>query len=102
MRKLPRLLASVSVLTLLLAGCNAHAPRVVEPIPSVNAGYRIGDIALQDDPVPTLEDVMNRVPSRKSGDEKPEDRLRAPAMRDSALAYGARAGLAYTSRGINA
>ena len=102
MRKLPRLLASVSVIALLLAGCNAHVARVVEPIPSVNAGYRIGDIALQDDPVPTLEDVMNRVPSRKSGDEKPEDRLRAPAMRDSALAYGARAGLAYTSRGINA
>lgn len=100
--RLTKLLASVSVIALVMAGCNTYVPRAETPVPAINAGYKIGDIELKDDPVPTLDDVMNRVPSRKSVDEKPEDRLRAPAMRDSALAYGARAGLAYTSRGINA
>lgn len=52
--------------------------------------------------VPSLKDLIDIQPvAEVDEDETDEDRLRRPAMRDTALAYGARGGLSYTSREIN-
>nr|WP_280634600.1 type IV secretory system conjugative DNA transfer family protein [Sulfitobacter sp. R18_1] len=53
--------------------------------------------------VPGLSELIKieAVEALEEEDEDEEDRLRRPAMRDTALAYGARGGLSYTSREIN-
>lgn len=68
----------------------------------VNAGTRLGDLDIPVVETPSLEQIIAKTPVKKKDDgEKESDKLRAPAMRDAALSYGARAGLAWTSRGIN-
>lgn len=67
----------------------------------VNHDYRSGEVKLPTDPVPTLKEIMNQRPVSDEEFVDKEDRLRAPAMRDAALSYGARAGLSWASREIN-
>jgi defect-in-organelle-trafficking protein DotC len=67
----------------------------------VNPNYTAGDLDIPTPQVPTLEQVINQTPKPSDAPENDEDRLRAPAMRDAALSYGARAGLAWASQGIN-
>ena len=72
------------------------------PRADVNASSRLGDLDIPVVDTPTLEQIIAKAPVKKKDDgEKEGDKLRAPAMRDAALSYGARAGLAWTSRGIN-
>lgn len=87
---------------LLLAGCATAPPPVTPTVAAVNAEYRAGFVDIPTQPLPSLEEVINRVPSRAaSSSDSKEDRLRNGAMRDAALSYGARAGLAWESRAIN-
>ena len=101
-----RLLASVALIAM-LSGC---ANMNVKPVTShtveasnssINGAYRTDDIDLGSQAVPTLQDLVNAVPTQ--GDTLPntEDKLRGPAMRDAALSYGAQGGLAATSVEIN-
>jgi len=83
-----------------LAACNATGP--LPTVASVNPDYRAGYVALPEEALPTLDMVINQAPSRNpDAPVTQEDRLRGGAMRDGALAYGARAGLAWESRAIN-
>ncbi len=84
----------------LLAGCNAAGP--LPRVASVNPDYRAGLVNIAEEPIPTLDAVINQAPSRDpDAPVTQEDRLRGGAMRDAALSYGARAGLAWESRAIN-
>jgi defect-in-organelle-trafficking protein DotC len=68
----------------------------------VNSSRRLGDIDIPVIETPTLAQMIDRMPVKKDeGPEKEGDKLRQPAMRDAALSFGARGGLAWTSRGIN-
>lgn len=88
--------------TLLLAGCNSTLP-TPPSVAAVNPDYRAGLVLTQDQPIPSLAQVINQAPTRRAEDPKEgEDRLRGGALRDAALSYGARAGLAWESRAINA
>jgi defect in organelle trafficking protein DotC len=72
------------------------------PRADVNSSTRLGDINIPVVDTPSLEQIIAKAPVKKKDDgEKESDKLRAPAMRDAAMSYGARAGLAWTSRGIN-
>jgi defect-in-organelle-trafficking protein DotC len=98
-----RLLATAAIA--LLSGCATPHPPPPAPPPEarvdVNVGYRSGRLEgpVRETP-PTLEALQNAVPQVKELDD-PEDKLRIPAMRDAALSYGARGGLAFTSKQIN-
>lgn len=68
----------------------------------INSSRRLGDIDIPVIETPTLAQMIDRMPVKKDDSgEKEGDKLRQPAMRDAALSYGARGGLAWTSRGIN-
>lgn len=79
----------------------AYSARAAGQRADVNSAGRLGDIEIPVVETPSLDQMMDRVPVKKGPEEKEGDRLRMPAMRDAALAYGARGGLAWTSRGIN-
>lgn len=66
----------------------------------INPDYVAGAIEIPAGPIPTLQDVINRAPSRDAAPRDGEDRLRSPAMREAAMAYGAKAGLAWENRNI--
>lgn len=90
----------------LLAGC--VAPVTGHPAISadgggsyVNSGYRSGQVELPRVKVPSLADMQDLQASPKSAGATDADRLRAPALRDAALSYGARGGLAWSSKQIN-
>lgn len=84
-----------------LAGC-AATPIKVAPDPSaVNPGYQAGKLDIPTEAVPSLEEVVNKAPSGQKTVKEGEDKLRGGAMKDAALSYGARAGLAWESRAIN-
>ncbi len=82
-------------------GSDSRAP-MAGPRAEVNEG-RVQIEAITNTPVPSLEDLKKLKPVGNSSvdDETEEDKLRRPAIRDTALAYGARGGLAHTSRQIN-
>lgn len=58
-------------------------------------------ISTPNPPVPTLSELVAATPEPTDEEKDPEDRLRAPAMREAALSYGARGGLAWASQSIN-
>lgn len=96
-----RLFAAVSTATLLAACSTTALHRPAGPAPVlVNPDYQAGQVNIPTDPVPTIDELINRAPTRQVVKEG-EDRLRSPAMRDAALAYGAQGGLAAESRAIN-
>jgi len=97
-----RLIAAATAAAL-LAGCSTTALHTGAPGPApvlVNPTYQAGQVNIPTAPVPTLDELINRAPVRQTVKEG-EDRLRSPAMRDAALAYGAQGGLAAESRAIN-
>lgn len=101
---LTKLLSAVCV-TALLAACAStspvHGPMGPQPV-KINPGYTAGSLDMPTTPVPSLEEMLNKVPERESRRPKAnEDKLRVPALRDAALAYGAQGGLAWESRSIN-
>lgn len=110
-RPVLRLVAVALLAGTALAGCTTSGFRGARadlgakpagPRADVNSTRRMGDIDIPVVATPTLQEMIDRMPVRKPGEEPKEaDRLRAPAMRDAALSYGARGGLAWTSRGIN-
>lgn len=68
----------------------------------INSGYTNTRLNNNDGKLPSLEEMQNLKPTEApSKDATNEDRLRAPALRDAALSYGARGGLAWASRQIN-
>jgi defect-in-organelle-trafficking protein DotC len=93
---------------LLLAGCATGGRPGIPPAPmpgalraDVNPGGRAGFVmSLEQPPSPSLDELVNALPAGKA-EENPEDRLRMPALRDTALSYGARGGLAWEARRIN-
>ncbi len=68
----------------------------------VNEG-RVQIEAITQTPVPSLDDLMRIEPAGNSdlSEQTEEDKLRRPALRDTALTFGARGGLSHTSRQIN-
>lgn len=101
--KLALRLFGTASLVAVLAACASTAKPVISTGPApvlVNPGYQAGYLNMPDTPVPSIDEIVNRVPS-KSAPKAGEDRLRSPAMRDAALAYGAQGGLAWESREIN-
>ena len=92
------LLAGVCALA--LGGCVTTTEKATT-VAAVNPDYRAGLVDIPTLPLPSLEQVINQAPSRKAETVSTEDRLRGGAMRDGALSYGARAGLAWESRAIN-
>jgi defect-in-organelle-trafficking protein DotC len=72
-----------------------------QPRADVNASYRPGQINLPDAATPTLAEMQNLQKRAKPAAVSDEDRLRAPALRDAALSYGVRGGLAWASKQIN-
>lgn len=98
-----RLLTSVAAAAL-LAGCATMpiTPATTGPAPiRINDTYKTGDIDLGGQSAPSLEELVNAVPNEVTSLPDSDDKLRAPAMRDAALAYGAQGGLAATSVEIN-
>ncbi len=98
------LLGGVAAASLGLAGCatgDGLLPPGIQPVAAINGSYRAGEVDIPVTPLPSLDDVINSVPSKPDGEVKQEDRLRGGALREAALSYGMRAGLAWESRNIN-
>jgi defect-in-organelle-trafficking protein DotC len=101
--------ASAAVVAMgILAGCTQNQQQpVVSATPAkaradINPDYRAGvALNVSDKPTPSLDELVNVKPTGAVVPTDPNDKLRFPAMRDSALAYGARGGLAFSSRQIN-
>lgn len=105
-------LALIATAALFLTGCVTDgATQPVDPSRvyqeqgsfrgDVNPDYRSGSLeGLTEEKTPTLDELINTRQGRKEARD-PEDRLRYPALREGALSYGARGGLAHTSRQIN-
>lgn len=114
--RMTRNIAAVSLLALAAAGCTTFAGE--EPSPAaavtppsaaaqradVNPGYRAGSVNIPTKPTASLEQVLAKTAAapKREAPKDGEDRLRRPAMQEAAIAYGARAGLAWTTRQINA
>ena len=103
-----RLLAFLPLAALVACAPGGQRPTLTEVPPApgapradVNRGYVPGRTALPDAPVPTLGEMQDLQATRAARASTDEDRLRAPALRDAALSYGARGGLAYASKQIN-
>jgi defect in organelle trafficking protein DotC len=107
----------------LLTGC-AQLPVSMDPVPRISSETQMGDpaspaqfgtqrVAVNEGrkhlasitkvKAPTLDDLINAMPSESEFGEEAteEDKLRRPAIRDTALSYGARGGLAHASYQIN-
>lgn len=106
-----------------LSGC-AQLPARMDPTPRVSPKTELGDansparfggsrVAVNEGrqhlasitkvKTPGLDDLIKITPSEEElgEDATDEDKLRRPAIRDTALSYGARGGLAHTSYQIN-
>ena len=111
MRK--RLLAAVSLLPLIVTGCTTttvspqpDAVKTAQEAPlraDINPGVSASAPEVQTKETASLDQILaasSKAPKLEEP-KKGEDRLRMPAMQEAALAYGAQAGLAYTTRSIN-
>jgi len=108
-------LTAVSLIAITASGCTVMSGNVA-PTPDavqsasdakqradVNPGYNTGAGQIPTKKTASLGEIISktdRAPKKESPTSK-EDRLREPAMREAATAYGARAGLAYATREIN-
>jgi defect-in-organelle-trafficking protein DotC len=78
------------------------SPYSGEPRADVNPTYAPGRLEGVEPKIPSLEEMQEiRKVGRDPAVSSAEDRLRAPALRDAALSYGARGGLAWASQQIN-
>lgn len=111
-----RYLAAVSLIAISVSGCTTtdngvmpgdsaiDSPKDAPLRADVNADYKVGSIDFKTAPAPSLDDVLAKkiVKPKKDDDDKGSaDKLRLPAMQETALAYGTRAGLAYETQRIN-
>jgi defect-in-organelle-trafficking protein DotC len=106
-------LAAVSLLALSVSGCvgfststptSAQGADEAALRADVNPGYKAGQVKIPTKPTASLGAVLNAVTATSEQAQKeqaPEDKLRIPAMQEAALSYGARAGLAWSTREIN-
>lgn len=81
-------------------GVSSPAPMATQRV-AVNEGIvQLSNITKN--PVPSLNELIELKPTLAEEDDvSDEDILRRPAIRDTALAFGARGGLSHTSRQIN-
>lgn len=103
-------LAAVSLLAL-SAGCTTietgpatvPSPQEAQQRADVNPGYQAGSVPIPTKPTASLDEMIGKTGTapKKEKPKDGEDRLRMPAMKEAAMAYGARGGLAYTTREIN-
>lgn len=101
------LLASVTMLG--LAGCAEQpytGPDTITHVQqsgynsNINGSYGNSRLDAPEKQIPTLSDMENIQPTHVHHFSKKEE-LKVPAIREQALAYGARGGLAYASQQIN-
>ena len=79
-----------------------QAGPAAEPRADINPGYAIGRLETTGPKTTGLREMQEIVPAGRDAQvASSEDRLRAPALRDAALAYGARGGLSWSSKQIN-
>lgn len=79
-----------------LGGAEAHYRS------DVNPDGRAGSLLeITEEKVPDLNELINIREGSDKELDNPEDKLRYPALREAALSFGARGGLAHTSRQIN-
>lgn len=108
-----RFLAAVSLISLVVSGCTTTTvspqPDVVKsaqeaPLRAdVNPGKSASAPEIPTKDTASLADILSKTGKAPKIEEpkKGEDRLRLPAMEEAAVAYGAQAGLAFTTRAIN-
>jgi defect-in-organelle-trafficking protein DotC len=109
-----RYLAAVSLIAISTAGCTStssvmpgdsgiDAPKEAPLRADINPGYKAGSLDFKTEPTKSLEDIMAKglFKPKKVDEKEAEDKLRLPAMEETALAYGTRAGLAYETARIN-
>ena len=78
------------------------APKSVERNavnPQVTPSVKLSEITKNE--APSLSEILNKKVSTNDEPVSEDDKLRFPAMKDTALTYGAQAGLAYASWQIN-
>lgn len=68
---------------------------------NVNGRYATGQVSMPNINIPTLKEMQSLQAAPKPAGSTDDDKLRSPALRDAALSYGARGGLAWTSKQIN-
>jgi defect-in-organelle-trafficking protein DotC len=92
-----------------MTGANQHSGMPNSPARDGVARATVNDGAVQLSEItsrktPGLKDMINVTASDNGlgANATAEDKLRRPALRDAALSYGARGGLAFTARQINA
>jgi defect-in-organelle-trafficking protein DotC len=102
-----KLLLTLPLLAAVSACAQGPATRISPAAPSparadVNPAYRPGELAVPDVKVPTLAEMENLTSAGNAiATDSEGDKLRVPALRDAALSYGARGGLAFASKQIN-
>lgn len=104
-------LAAVSIIAVAASGCvGADLGTIGAPAPSaaplradVNPGYNAGSFGRQGENPKGLSEILAKDVHKpeKIEDQDEGDKLRAPAMQETALAYGAQAGLAHETSLIN-
>lgn len=109
-----RFLSAVSVIALLVSGCTTTST-VSPPVDAVksaaeaplradvNTDYAAGKVKIPTVKTASLQEILSQTPSspKKPEAKENEDRLRLPAMQEAAFSYGAQAGLAAATHGIN-
>ncbi|MBY3155275.1 type IV secretion system DotC family protein [Rhizobium laguerreae] len=109
-----RYLAAVSLIALSTAGCTTtsdvmpgqaviDSPKDAPLRADINPGYKAGSVDFKTAPTRSLDQIMAKdvYKPKKAEPKEGEDKLRLPAMEETALAYGTRAGLAYETAQIN-
>lgn len=109
-----RYLAAVSLIAMTTAGCTTSSgvmpgqavidsPKEAPLRADINPGYKAGTVDFKTAPTKSLDQIKAKGLYKAKKDEPKEgaDKLRLPAMEETALAYGTRAGLAYETAQIN-
>lgn len=109
-----RYLAAVSLIAITSAGCTTSSgvmpgdavmdsPKEAPLRADINPGYKAGSFDFKTAPTKSLDQIMAKdlYKPKKAEPKEGEDKLRLPAMEETALAYGTRAGLAYETTQIN-
>lgn len=107
-------LAAVSLIALSTAGCTTSSgvmpgdtvvdsPKDAPLRADINPGYKAGSVDFRTAPTKSLDQIMAKdlYKPKKAEPKEGEDKLRLPAMEETALAYGTRAGLAHETARIN-
>ena len=109
-----RYLAAVSLIALSTAGCTTSSgvmpgdgvvdsPKSAPLRVDINPGYKAGTVDFRTEPAKSLDQIMAKglYKPKKIDAKEGEDKLRLPAMEETALAYGTRGGLAHETAQIN-